>query len=193
MLPRSVIAQDSITFISGRVMSGVVKHVDSLDIEFEFKKRVKTKVIYIARSSIFAIKYADGRTDILYEPYYEEEYSVREMELYIMGEQDALKNSKTPLLFLGGVLVGGISAFQLGPFIGLAPPFAYSMGAGMLNKKVKEDAVSNPELLREDTYLTGYVTKNKSLIIQRSIIGSIIGYITGLGARTIYAELQPKD
>jgi len=193
MLTVSAMAQDSITFINGRVMSGVVKHVDSLDIQFEFKKRKKTKAIYIARSSIFAIKYADGRTDILYQPYNSEEYSIREMELYIIGEQDAIKSSKTPLLFVGGILIGGISAFRLGPFIGLSPPFVYSIAAGMLNNKVKEDAVSNPDLLREDTYLTGFVTKNKSLIIQRSIIGSIIGYISGLAARAVYAQVYLKD
>ncbi len=42
-------AQDSITFISGRVLYGLVKDFDSLDIQFEFKKRKKTKVIYITR------------------------------------------------------------------------------------------------------------------------------------------------
>ena len=193
ILIASTLAQDSITFISGRVMNGLVKDVDSLDIQFEFKKRKKTKVIYITKSSIFAIKYADGRTDILYEPMNEEEYSSREMELYIIGEQDAMRSSKTTALFVGGVLVGSVSAFGLGPFLGLAPPFGYAMVAGMLNKKVKEDAVSNPDLLREDTYLTGFVAKNKSLIIQRSIIGSIIGYLTGLACRAIYAELYLKD
>ena len=185
-------AQDSITFISGRVLYGLVKDFDSLDIQFEFKKREKTKVIYITKSSIFAIKYADGKTEIFYEPLNEEEYSIREMELYIIGEQDALKSSKNPMLIIGGILVGGVSSFTLRSFRGLAPPFTYAMVTGLVNNKVKEGAVSNPDLLREDTYLTGFVTKNKSLIIQRSIIGSIIGYLIGLASHRIYVALKDQ-
>ena len=79
-------AQDSITYLTGRVLTGKVVEVDSMDIKVEVKKRKKTKIIYVAKDMVFALKYADGKTEISYEPYEgdAEAYSIREMELFIM-------------------------------------------------------------------------------------------------------------
>ena len=85
-------------------------------------------------------------------------------------------------------MVGGASTFILGPFYGLAPPFIYAMAAGLINNKVKEGAASNPALLREDTYLTGFVTKIKTVKIQKAITGSIIGYLVGLASIAIISS-----
>ena len=56
-----------------------------------------------------------------------------------------------------------------------------------MNSKIKENATSDPELLREDTYLTGYVTKAKSIRIQKAVAGSIIGYLAGFVAIAVAA------
>jgi len=188
----SSLAQDSIIFISGRVIEGKVKEIDSLDILFDIQKKKKVKLIYVAKSSVFAIKYGEGETDIFYKPLSSEEYSIREMEFFIRGEQDAMKHVRAPILFYGGILVGGASMFYLGPFYGLLPLVPYSLLGGIANSKIKETATSNPALLREDTYLTGYVTKAKSMKIQKAITGSFIGYVAGLFAIAIVAQNE-KD
>lgn len=186
-------AQDSILFISGRILDGKVTEVDSLDIQVEVKKRKKTKLLYEARNDVFAIKYADGKIDIFYEPINEEEYTIREMELFVKGEQDALKNTKAPFLLAAGVGIGGVSVFVAGPFYGLVPLMPYALLSGSFTNKVKEKGASNPDLLREDAYVTGYVTKAKNIKIQRAITGSIIGWVTGLVAIGVNNALNPPD
>jgi len=185
-------AQDEIVFLSGRVMTGLVKEVDSMDVRVEVDKGKKKKLLDFGKHSIFAIKYGDGKTDIFYEQLHSEEYSIREMELFIKGEQDAMKHVKAPILFFGGIVVGGASMVGLGPFYGFIPLVPYSIIGGALNSKIKENATSDPDLLREDTYITGYVTKAKSRKIQRAFTGSIIGYVSGLVAIAIAAE-NKKD
>ena len=186
----SSMAQDTIVFLSGRVMYGTVKETDSLDVKIEVQKRKKKKMVFVAKNSIFAIKYSDGKTEIFYEPLNSEDYSIREMELFVKGEQDALRHTKAPLLLIGGVIVGGASMVQLGPFYGLLPLVPYALVAGSFNTKIKESAVSNPDLLREDTYITGYVTKAKNVKIQKAMLGSIIGYLGGLAAIVIITQAK---
>jgi len=193
MMEGIAFAEDTIIFISGRVMHGSVIEVDSLDIKFEYEKKKKKKEIFITKNSVFAIKYGDGKSEIFYKPLNAEEYSVREMELYIKGEQDAMSNTKAPLLFIGGVILGGFSTAYLGPFLGLIPLLPYALLAGSINTKVKEGAVSNPDFLREDTYITGYVTKAKNIKIQNAIKGSIAGYLVGLAAIAINTQINPED
>ena len=192
MLMGSSVAQDTVIFISGRVMEGLVKGIDSLDVQIEVQKKKKTKLMYMAKNSVFAIKYGDGKTEILYEPLSSEEYSIREMQVYIKGEQDALRHTKASLLLVGGIVIGGISIAYLGPFYGLLPPVAYAILAGPINSKIRENAVSNPNLLREDTYITGYVTKARNIKIQRALLGSIVGYLSGFVAIAINARINPK-
>ena len=146
----------------------------------------------MAKHSVFAIKYGDGKTEIFYEPYSPEEYSIREMQLFIKGEQDALIHTKASLLLIGGIIIGGVSIAYLGPFYGLLPPVAYAILAGPINSKIRENAVSNPNLLREDTYITGYVTKAKNIKIQRALLGSIVGYLAGFAAIAINSQIKPK-
>lgn len=185
------IAQDSILFISGRVLVGKVVLVDSMDVQVEVKKRKnKTKLIYAPKSDIFAIKYGDSRTEIYYEPINAEEYSVREMELFVKGEQDALRNTKAPLLFAGGILIGGVFVTWIGPFYGLLPLLPYSLLSGSFTNKVKEKGNSDPTLLREDAYVTGYVTKAKNIKIQKAITGSIVGWVSGLVAIAINNQMD---
>ena len=186
-------ADDTIVFLSGRITYGIVKEVDSLDIQLEVQKRKKTKLIYIAKNNVFAIKYGDGKTDIFYEPMNAEEFSLREMEFFIKGEQDALKNTKAPLLFVAGVIIGGGSVVLWGPFLGLLPVMPYSLLSGSFTNKVKEKGVSNPDLLREDTYITGYVTKGKNIKIQRAVTGSIVGYVGGLIAIGVNAKINKQN
>ena len=193
LMVSSTLADDTIVFLSGRVVHGIVKEVDSLDIQLEVQKRKKTKVIYIAKNNVFAVKYGDGKTDIFYAPLNAEEYSIREMELFVIGEQDALKNTKAPLLFVGGVAIGGVFVFGTGPFFGLLPLIPYALLSGSFTNRVKEKGVSNPDLLREDTYITGYVTKAKNIKIQKAITGSIVGYVGGLIAIGVNAKINQTD
>jgi len=186
----TLLAQDEIIFLSGRVMRGIVKEVDSMDVQIEIQKRKKTKLVFVSKLSIFAIKYGDGKTDIFYERLNSEEYSIREMEFFVKGEQDAIKHVRAPILFLGGIVVGGVSMFLLEPFYGLLPLIPYSLLGGIVNSKIKENATSDPELLREDTYLTGYITKAKSRRIQKAVTGSLIGYVAGLVAIGVAAQNQ---
>jgi len=193
LMAASSVADDTIVFLSGRVSYGIVKEIDSLDIQLEVQKRKKTKLIYIAKNNVFAIKYGDGKTDIFYEPMNAEEFSLREMELFIIGEQDAIRNTKVPLIFVGGIIIGGVSVMLLDPFYGLLPVMPYSLLSGSFTNKVKEEGVSNPDLLREDTYITGYVTKAKNIKIQKAVTGSIIGYLAGLIAIGVRAQINKAN
>ena len=188
-----VVAQDSVLFISGRILEGNIKQVDSLDVQIEIKKGKKTKVLYESKSDIFAIKYSDGKSEIFYAPINSEEYSIREMELFVKGEQDAIAHTKAPILLVSGIIIGGTSTFLLGPVWGLGPILPFALVGGSLNSKIKEGSVSNPDLLREDTYLTGYTTKAKSIKIQKAIIGSIIGWVSGMVVGSIAQELNKEE
>ena len=177
-------AQDKILFLSGKVMACKVVEIDSADVKIEKTKKNKSKIVLVGKDRVFAVRYGDGKTEILYEPDSSEadDFSIREMEFYVTGAQDALESYKAPLFLAGGFVLGATSMVILGPFYGLIPIIPFVFIASMSNPKIKNEDVSNPDLLREDIYIMGFRNKAKNIKIQNVIIGSLAGYVSGFGA-----------
>lgn len=176
-------AQDKLHFFSGKVLEGKVVEVDSLDIKFEKKGKKKTKKMFVGKDRIFSIQYENGKTDILYDPQFDDEgLSVEEMNLFVMGTHDARNGFKAPWPFIGGVVVGAASVLLL-PFpiyFAFIPAAAYTVAIGKYNPKIKEELISDLSLLTEETYVLGFHNKAKKIIVQNAIKGSLIGFVGGV-------------
>lgn len=186
-------AQEKVLLLSGKEIEGEKVEMDSLDVRItRTKKNNKKKYIFYDQSRVFSIKRADGTTDIIYFPdsMDEDALSVREMQFYILGEQDAMKSYKAPFALLGGFVVGATATYFFGPFFGLIPVVPYTLAIAMINPKIKHKAVSNPDLLREDTYIMGHRAKAKNIKIQRVIVGSIGGFVVGILAASIVKSVK---
>ena len=177
-----IYAQEKVLLLSGKELEGDIVEIDSVDVRVTRIKNDKKKFSFYDQSRVFSITKKDGTTDILYfqDTTDEDALSIREMQFYIIGEQDAMKSYKAPLAFVGGILVGTASTYFFGPFIGLIPVVPYTIAIAMINPKIKRNAVSNPDLLREDAYIMGHRSKAKNIKIQRVISGTIGGFAIGI-------------
>ena len=176
--------------LSGKEIEGEKVELDSVDIRITRTKKDKKKFIFYDQSRVFSITQADGTTDIIYfqDTTDEDALSIREMQFYIIGEQDAMKSYKAPWALVGGLVITAAATYQWGPWIGLIPVIPFTFGIAMVNPKIKRKAVSNPDLLREDAYIMGHTRKAKNIKIQRVISGTIGGFVVGILTATIVAN-----
>ncbi|PCH97433.1 MAG: hypothetical protein COB85_02735 [Bacteroidetes bacterium] len=185
-------AQEKVLLLSGKEIEGAKVELDSVDVRITTLKKDKKKYNFYDQSRVFSITKADGSTQIVYfqDTTDENALSIVEMQLYIIGEQDAMKSYKAPLAFIGGLLVGATSTYLFGPFVGLVPVVPYTLAISMLNPKIKRKAVSNPDYLREDAYIMGHTSKAKNIKIQRVIGGSIAGFLVGILTASIVKSVE---
>lgn len=185
-------AQEKVLLLSGKEIEGEKVELDSVDIRITTIKKDKKKFSFYDQSRVFSITKADGTTDIIYfqDTSDEDALSIREMQFYIIGEQDAMKSYKAPWALVGGVVVGAASTYLFGPFLGLIPVVPYTLAIAMINPRIKRRAVSNPDLLREDAYIMGHRRKAKSIKIQRVIVGTIGGFVLGIITASIVKSVN---
>ncbi|HIO72745.1 MAG TPA: hypothetical protein EYN38_06520 [Flavobacteriales bacterium] len=185
-------AQEKVLLLSGKEIEGEKVEKDSVDVRITRTKKKKKKFTFYDQSRVFSITKADGTTEILYfqDTTDENALSIREMQYYIVGEQDAMKSYKAPLALIGGFVITAVATYQWGPYIGLIPVIPITLGMAMISPKIKRKAVSNPDLLREDTYIMGHRRKAKNIKVQRVITGAIGGFVVGILTATIVTNIN---
>ena len=188
----NIYAQEKVLLLSGKEIEGDIVEMDSLDVRITFIKNEKKKFSFYDQSRVFSITKKDGSTNILYfqDTTDEDALSILEMQLYIIGEQDAMKSYKAPWALIGGFVITAAATYQWGPWIGLIPVVPITLGIAMLSPKIKRKAVSNPDLLREDAYIMGHRRKAKNMKIQRVITGAIGGFVVGILTATIVTNVN---
>jgi hypothetical protein len=136
----------------------------------------------IEKDRIFSIK-RDGQPENVvyeYDTIIGNDYTVDEMRLYIIGEQDATKGVKGRGAFWTNFAIGGVAGLW-GQFYSPIAPFAFVACTGFTKVKIKHSTVSNLDYLKHDAYILGYqrVAQNKRKV--KSMIGGGIGLAVGFG------------
>jgi len=176
---------DTILMLNGNsIITSIIESNDSLTRFANPKKPNKSLVVENDR--IFAIKNPSGeKLMYYYDSVKGNDLTIEEMRYYILGEQDAQKGYKPRGALIGGILIGAASGIT-GSFLAPIPPFAYTALLGIPKIKIKKKTVSNPELLKQQTYLMGYerVARKKRNI--QSLIGGGAGLVVGMGTYGVF-------
>ncbi len=175
--------QDVIWLMNGRIQEGKVLNINESVVNYEYSKNNKTYIKELDTYRTFSILYGDGHTEILYtqDSAMGNDFSVAEMKYFILGEQDAYKYFKSPgSTLLGFTLAATGGVFVAESFLVLLVPFLSTGLHTIPGIHIRKSKVSNPDYLKEITYVQGYKRVAKNKRIQNAIKGSLIGVLAGI-------------
>jgi len=194
-------AQDNtILLLNGKVLEGEVKSNDGEFLKYHYKKKKNEFVKTIDLQRVYSFT-QEGKETIVYEmdTLMGNIYSQDEMRMFIYGEQDADKTSKSWPFVVGGFLGGyGISIYDTysgddpdtpedeSGFFGTGPsamhfvaPFVISIGSGMIKPKIKARHVSDIAFLANEQYIIGYQKNARFKRIMGGGLGALSGAVAG--------------
>ncbi|MDQ3190269.1 MAG: hypothetical protein M3Q58_01610 [Bacteroidota bacterium] len=175
--------QDVIWLMNGRKQEGKVINISESVINYEISKNNKTYKKEIDTYRTFSILYGDGHTKILYaqDTLNGNNFSVSEMRYFILGEQDAYKYfNATGSILIGFSLAASGGFFLAESFLVLLVPFISTGLHTIPGIYIKKSKVSNPNYLKEETYVQGYKRVAKNKRIKNAIKGSLVGVLAGI-------------
>lgn len=173
----------------------------------DFKQNRTGECYYLSNSGkeheidfeyIFSIRDSIGKETIFYkrDSVIGNYDSQEEMKQYIEGMMDARKKYKSPLSTYGGgaLSICAVTAIVATGFGGLfwSPLVPVVYTGFVLRSKPSVEKISNslPENLRNEKYLTGYVTQVKKKRVTNAIFGSVGGLILGCVGYFIVSSVQ---
>ena len=178
-----ITAQDQITLLNGKVTTGEIINLDSIYITYNYQKKKKVIQKSIPADLVFMVQYEEGNTDTIYykNPENDEYLSVQEMELFIMGEQDAYTYHKSTITAVFGVLFGAGGGYLLQESIAVAAvPLIYTVAAGVSKVSTKRVSGRSSEILSHPAYQEGYIkvarSKKAFTALGSSLVGTVIGF-----------------
>lgn len=181
---QSLIAQDTLTFLNGKAIYGLVMEVDSFMVTYQISKNKKTKTKSVSTELLFDIKYQDGKIDTLYStnPHIGNYLTPLQMHHFILGEQDASEYYRSRLTAIIGVAFGVSFGYLLHDGFWVASvPLVYSVGAGITKVKIKNIANRDIAILRTAAYQEGYIKVARSKKAFSALVGSLVGTVIGIG------------
>lgn len=178
--------KDTIHLMNGELITGEVTDTAAAGVKVKAQKKNRVKDMTIEGERIFSIKFNNGEEKIYYyqDTLVGNYLSIDEAKYFILGEQDAEKYYHARTTFAGGVLVGAASGC-LGSLLSFVPPFAYAAGVAVPKIKIK-NAVTNPEFLKQDSYIMGYERVAKRKRTLGALYGSLIGLAAGFTAYGLF-------
>ena len=176
-------AQDTLTFLNGKVAIGKVTDSNVLITKIDIKKNKKTKSKSFESSEIFTVRYNGEEIDTLYEMNEEKEYLLTplEMQYFIYGEQDARQHFQPKLTAIGGLVFGGVLGYFLhdGAYVA-AVPLVYTVASGVSTVKIKDANLRSSAIVAEPAYQEGYIKVARTKKAFRALAGSAIGTFLGV-------------
>ncbi len=175
----SLFSQDEILLINGKYIVGDVKGITNNNVFYEQFKNGKFKLKRLSRYDVYQVDFEDSATVVIYEKNESEGLSLEKMDMkkYIMGEMDARKNYKAPMVTVGGLVAGAAGgAGIINPFYGTLIPATYTSVIGIKSAKIKEEMVSNTEMINNRYFKSGYRDRASKIKTKNAIIGSVIGF-----------------
>lgn len=181
---------DKLVMINGKELYGRVTKIDEQTVSLRMFKNGEKLDFDIEKYRIFAIEYEEGKRQVLYsqDTLDGRDYTVREMEYLIFGEQDAHKNHKTGLPFAVAGTLGGVGGYVVGGqnFLVLGVPFISMFSTAIiLPANVKKSAMRDPKYLESKEYKKGYRRVVKTKRNKQAILGSVVGTVAGVIIRAV--------
>lgn len=184
----SLMARDTIWLMNGeRLVNTVIDTSFTNGVRFTSGK--KNKQLVIESEKVFSVKFSNGMEKINYtqDTAIGNDYSVEDARLFIIGEQNSIKNFKSPMTFIGSLALGGASAYFLpmsflnilGVSLSPIPPFAFTGIMLLPPVNIKSKACSNPEYLKSEAYVSGFEKNSRKIRTMNSLRGGLIGLAAG--------------
>ena len=180
----TLMAQDTLVLLNGEIRTGKIINIDSSSVTYSFVKRKKVKTRTLSNELIYSISTSQFSDSIIYRQNgtYDHKMSVVEKKRYLLGMQDAKSQYKSPWSFVGGVVFNaGVGYLLYDNFWAAVGPIAYTAGAGITEVKIKPAASRPQEITSNPLYQEGYLKIAKSKKLYRSITGSLLGLLIGIG------------
>ena len=179
-------AQDTITFLNGKVIIGNDVDSDDSNTFYTVSKNGKSKRKVIETINLFSVKYANNTIDTLYSTNLERDFILTpyEMHLFILGEQDAKVYFKPNLNALGGFAFGATLGYVLHDgFYVAGIPLVYTVASGVSRINVKNVGNRPFDVLTHPAYQEGFIkvarAKKSFYALVSSTVGTIIGAYIG--------------
>ena len=182
----SLQAQDTITFLDGRILIGAVEESNDVSTKITLTKKGRAKIKTKETLSIYSIHYKEEGMDTLYTVNEAQDLTLsrKEMYLFILGEQDAHAYYKPYGTVIGGILFGGLFGYLLHDgFYVAGVPLLYTIGSGISTVKVKNMGNRSAEILMNSAYQEGFIKVARSrkafYALGSSTAGTLIGAVIG--------------
>ncbi len=186
-------SQDTLFLNNGDIIIGKIVKIDSTEITFDkIKKNNKISTKFYDKEEIFSFKTKDS-TSILYSRFNNNEYdfSEKEMQYFVLGQQDAKKYYKNPYISYGGFasgLAGGLLVDFYGT--GLLIPALYSTIKGGVSCKFTDIPENKKPLLNEPYYKLGYKNSASRIRTIKSIKSGVLGVVTMVAIRIALQSIK---
>lgn len=171
-------SQDTINLLSGKqiVAKSIYEEPTNALLKYDIIIRGKAKQKAVDKINIFSINYFDKTDRILYRQDTAIGYdlSIPEMEYYMLGAREAIKNYKAPAITVGGVVLGFGATYFAG-FWGLLMPAVYGTTMGVIDPKIKLSESTKPEMRTNKDFVEGYMTTATRKKVKNAIMGSLVG------------------
>ncbi len=173
-------SQDQIYLINGGILEGKVTSMEGVFLLYHVKKGDKVKQRRVEKERVYSVYKKSGEKKVLYKPNPEIglDLSVEEMQYYVYGAQDAIKNYKGRGNFIAGLAIaaGGTAAGR-----GSFPISLGSLGVGILGAsipkiKAKEGMVRDANLINNEFYVSGFEDTAKKRKVLQAVAGAFIGW-----------------
>ena len=183
-------AQDTLTFLDGKVLVGSVIETNDLTTKVSIKKKNKEKIKEIETINLFDIKYNNGKLDTLYSVNPDQDLllSTQEMYYFILGEQDAKEYFQPTFNALGGLIFGATFGYLLHEgFYVAGVPLVYTVASGISTIKIKNTGQRSTEVLSHPAYQEGFIkvarTKKAFYALGSSFVGTLTGVAIANGTK----------
>lgn len=186
------VAVDKLLLLNGSEITCII--TDTSEIAVKYKLKPDSKEFSIEKYRMFSYIYGNtGEEYIVYttDTLNGNDFSQHEMRMFLYGEADAKKNYKIPVLFATSILIGAASAVFI-PLIIVAPlvPAVFVLYAGSRFVKIDRKKIDNKFYLSEDSYVIGYERAGRIKNVQKTILGSAIGLVSGYAVYKLAIEPQ---
>ena len=171
--------QDTINLLNGKQIfaKSIYEEPNSSILKYDISFHSKVKQTSVDLLNIYSVNYADKTQKIFYrqDSAIGFDLSVKQMEYFMLGERDAIKNHKTPWITVGGFVVGVLATHKL-QFWGLLTPVVYATAFGLFTPKIHSSPNLGSYITGDYNYLEGYKYTATRKKVKNALLGSIIGF-----------------
>ena len=171
-------AQDTINLLNGKqiIAKSIYEEPSSTLLKYDIGFRNKSKQKAVDLLNVYSINYFNKTNKIFYKQDSAIGYdlSIPQMNYYIMGEREAIKNCKTQWIAVGGFILG-VTATHVMQFWGVITPAVYAAAIGISNPKMHYSENINYSTSSDFNFNEGYKFKATHKKVKNALLGSIIG------------------
>ncbi|MFH0867007.1 MAG: hypothetical protein V1904_12495 [Bacteroidota bacterium] len=172
-------AQDTINLLSGKQIfaKSIYEEPNSSVLKYDISFHGKDKQSSVDLLNIYSVNYANKTKKIFYrqDSAIGFELSAKQMEYFMLGERDALKNHKTPWITVGGFVVGAVVTHYV-QFWGLLTPVVYATAFGIFTPKIHSSPNFGSNITGDYNYMEGYKYTATRKKVKNALLGTILGF-----------------